>query len=108
MRERRIGGGTRSTISMIVVAATAGLVATAAPAGAAGPAGWTAANSVATGDQDGAAVATNRSGDVAVAWRTTGTAPTRPTTPTARSTCGSSAPAPPLTRYGCPPAERPE
>jgi hypothetical protein len=60
----------RRSVSTIAVAAaaTAGLVAAAAPAGAAGPTSWTAANSVATGDQDGAAVATNRIGDVAVAW----------------------------------------
>ena len=70
MSEQRNGATVRRTVSTIVAAAavTAGIITAAAPAGAAGPSSWTTANSVATGDQDGAAVATNRIGDVAVAW----------------------------------------
>lgn len=66
MSERRTGAALRA--SVVAAAVTAGLAATALPADAAGPTGWVTANSVATGDQDGAAVAANRIGDVAVAW----------------------------------------
>lgn len=40
----------------------------ASPAAATAPTSWQAANSVATGDQDGSAIAANRNGDVAVVW----------------------------------------
>ena len=46
----------------------ASLLVPGVPAIAVGPSTWLTANSVATGDQDGAAIATNRIGDVAVAW----------------------------------------
>jgi hypothetical protein len=45
-----------------------GLMVTASPAVGVGASTWLTANSVATGDQDGPAVAVNRSGDVAVVW----------------------------------------
>nr|WP_235433719.1 MULTISPECIES: hypothetical protein [Protofrankia] len=55
-----------SSLSALVVIAT--FVAPGGFAVAAGPSTWLTANSVATGDQDAPAVATNRIGDVAVVW----------------------------------------
>jgi hypothetical protein len=58
-----------AAISALAVSAVgATLVLGAAPAAAAGPTTWMAANSVSAGDQDGAAIAANRTGDVAVTW----------------------------------------
>jgi hypothetical protein len=59
--------------SMVVTAGTVtvltfSLLTLAAPAAATSASTWVTANSVATGDQDGAAIATNRNGDVAVVW----------------------------------------
>jgi hypothetical protein len=57
-----------------LVAALAGALVAASllvpgvPAIAVGPSTWLTANGVSTGDQDGPAIATNRIGDVAVAW----------------------------------------
>jgi hypothetical protein len=51
-----------------VASAVVASVSFAAPAAAAGVTTWQAANSTSTGDQDGPAIATNRNGDVAVAW----------------------------------------
>ncbi len=56
------------TSALAVVAVGASLLFPGPAAFAAGPSTWLAANSVATGDQDGSAVATNRNGDVAVVW----------------------------------------
>jgi hypothetical protein len=53
-------------LTALVVAAT--LLLPGEPSVAVGPSDWMAANSVATGDQDVAAVAANRLGDVAVVW----------------------------------------
>jgi hypothetical protein len=52
----------------IVLIAAALVLLAAAPAEAAAPNVWQAANSVSTGDQDGSAIASNRNGDVAVVW----------------------------------------
>ena len=54
------------SLATLTVAAT--VLLPGEPVVAVGPSDWMAANSVATGDQDGAAVAANRLGDVAVAW----------------------------------------
>jgi hypothetical protein len=55
-----------SALAVLIVAAT--FLMPGEPSVAVVPSTWMAANSVATGDQDGAAVAANRLGDVAVAW----------------------------------------
>lgn len=55
-----------TTFAAVLVAAS--LLVPGEPAVAVGPSTWLVANSVATGDQDGPAVATNRIGDVAVVW----------------------------------------
>jgi hypothetical protein len=55
-----------SSLATLIVAAT--LLLPGGSAVAVGPSTWLAANSVATGDQDGPAIAANRLGDVAVAW----------------------------------------
>ncbi|MFD7730405.1 hypothetical protein ACFV6F_08475, partial [Kitasatospora phosalacinea] len=47
----------------VLAAVLAALLALAGPAAAAGPTGWTTANSDATGDQDTSAVAVDRLGD---------------------------------------------
>jgi hypothetical protein len=60
-------GGAVSALATSLIAA--GLVLPGTPALAAGPSTWLVANSVATGEQDSPAVAANRNGDVAVAWR---------------------------------------
>jgi hypothetical protein len=57
---------TVTAVAAAIVAAS--LLVPAAPAVAVGVSTWLAANSVATGDQDGASIAANRAGDVAVAW----------------------------------------
>ncbi len=54
------------SLATLVVGAT--LLLPGGSAVAVGPSTWMAANSVATGDQDGPAIAANRLGDVAVAW----------------------------------------
>src|SRR5215475_3761875 len=54
------------SLATLTVAAT--VLLHGEPVVAVGPSDWMAANSVSTGDQDGAAVAANRIGDVAVAW----------------------------------------
>ncbi|WP_239133743.1 hypothetical protein [Rugosimonospora africana] len=54
------------TLSAAVVGAT--ILLGAGPAVAAGPTIWMTANSASAGDQDGAAIAANRAGDVAVTW----------------------------------------
>jgi hypothetical protein len=56
------------TIAALAAAATTVVLVTGTAAYAAGPASWTVANSVSTGDQDGSAIAANRNGDVAVVW----------------------------------------
>jgi len=56
------------TVLVAGAAAVVVVLGAADPASAAGPSSWVTANSVATGDQDTASVAANRSGDVAVAW----------------------------------------
>jgi len=55
-----------SSMAALIVAAT--LFMPGESAVAVGPSEWMTANSVATGDQDGPAVAANRLGDVAVVW----------------------------------------
>lgn len=55
-----------AAVATVIVAAS--LLTAGAPAVAVGMSTWMTANSVATGDQDGPAIATNRIGDVAVAW----------------------------------------
>jgi hypothetical protein len=58
----------RKTIGIIAITAAAAVVnAPAAQAHIAAPT-WSAANSVSTGDQDNASIATNRNGYVAVVW----------------------------------------
>jgi hypothetical protein len=54
------------SLATLTVAAT--ILLPGEPVVAVGPSEWVTANSVATGDQDGAAVAANRIGDVAVVW----------------------------------------
>lgn len=51
-----------------VVAGFVAVLATVAPASAAGPSSWVSANSDSAGDQDSSSIAANRLGDVAVVW----------------------------------------
>jgi hypothetical protein len=62
----------KRTLRVAGLAATiivTGMLLPIGPAGAVVPSQWMAANSVSTGEQADAAVATNRLGDVAVVWR---------------------------------------
>jgi hypothetical protein len=63
---RRWYAATAATV--VLVGAAAGVAVLGGPASAQGPTSFVVANSVATGDQDNAAVAANRIGDVAVVW----------------------------------------
>jgi hypothetical protein len=57
-----------AAVAVVLAGAAVGIAVLAGPATAGGPTSFVVANSVATGDQDNAAVAANRIGDVAVAW----------------------------------------
>jgi hypothetical protein len=58
----------RALVAVAAAVVAVGLLVPGDQALADAPSLWMAANSVSTGDQDGAAIATNRIGDVAVAW----------------------------------------